>query len=320
MEEITQPTPQTPPQPKKQSGVFIGILLFLIGILVGLVIYKTMPYFGASPTPLVSPTPSAEAGDPTAQWERHIFPKMGFSLALPPKWYPHEEKSDIGGSGYESWISYPVDNPSPQAPMVEGLVANFALSTFVISNSLDQDANIRLTQPGHIEPIPEKLNSTLDGEKSIILKSPKVIQVIADHNGKRFLFQLGTDDPSLAQVFDQILSTFKFTDTTSSQQVLGIQVTQCCSCPTMIDASQIGKNGWVAYEQGKDYTAQLPKACSLPNIGACAPCLPLETKSYTCPPTGWVDCMPGPDAKPECSAEAMTWYKANCPNFKGGAL
>jgi len=77
------------------------------------------------------------------------------------------------------------------------------------------------------------------------------------------------------EIFTQILSTFKFTDSTSSQQVLGIQTNQCCSCPTMIDASQIGKNNWVTYEQGKDYAAQRPKACSSPNIGACAPCPPL---------------------------------------------
>lgn len=42
--------------------------------------------------------------------------------------------------------------------------------------------------------------------------------------------------------------------------------------------------------------------------------------TYTCPPGGWVDCMPGPDAKPECSPAAMSWYQANCPDFKGGAL
>ncbi len=44
------------------------------------------------------------------------------------------------------------------------------------------------------------------------------------------------------------------------------------------------------------------------------------TNAFTCPSGEWVNCMPGPDAKPECSTEAMAWYKANCPNFKGGAL
>ena len=53
--------------------------------------------------------------------------------------------------------------------------------------------------------------------------------------------------------------------------------------------------------------------------GICVQTVKTKTK-YTCPANGWVDCMPGPDAKPECSTEAMTWYKANCPDFKGGAL
>lgn len=68
----------------------------------------------------------------------------------------------------------------------------------------------------------------------------------------------------------------------SSQQVLGIQLTQCCSCPTIIDSSQIGKNGWITYEPGKDYTVLRPKICSSPNIGACAPCPPLETERLPC--------------------------------------
>ncbi len=44
------------------------------------------------------------------------------------------------------------------------------------------------------------------------------------------------------------------------------------------------------------------------------------TTTFSCPDNGWVDCMPGPDIKPECSTEAMMWYKNNCPNFQGAAL
>lgn len=44
--------------------------------------------------------------------------------------------------------------------------------------------------------------------------------------------------------------------------------------------------------------------------------------SYSCPTSDYVDCMPtvGGVEKTECSVAAMTWYKANCPNFKGAAL
>jgi hypothetical protein len=50
------------------------------------------------------------------------------------------------------------------------------------------------------------------------------------------------------------------------------------------------------------------------------PKTPKSPEAYTCPSNGWVDCMPGPQVKPECTPEAMSWYKTNCPNFKGGAL
>ncbi|MGA3291588.1 MAG: hypothetical protein ABSC49_00365 [Candidatus Microgenomates bacterium] len=42
---------------------------------------------------------------------------------------------------------------------------------------------------------------------------------------------------------------------------------------------------------------------------------------YTCPASGYVDCMPSGNGStnPNCSAEAMGWYKTNCPNFQGGA-
>ncbi|MFZ3068951.1 MAG: hypothetical protein WA052_01405 [Microgenomates group bacterium] len=51
---------------------------------------------------------------------------------------------------------------------------------------------------------------------------------------------------------------------------------------------------------------------------------PVSTASanFICPANGWVDCMPILDeAKTiSCSAEAMAWYKVNCPNFQGAAL
>ena len=58
MDQNTQSISQTPPPPKKQSGVFTGILLFVFGILVGLALSKTtllptlrIPYLSATPTP-----------------------------------------------------------------------------------------------------------------------------------------------------------------------------------------------------------------------------------------------------------------------------
>lgn len=42
--------------------------------------------------------------------------------------------------------------------------------------------------------------------------------------------------------------------------------------------------------------------------------------TYTCPPSGWVDCMPGPGpAKPQCQKEYLDWIKVSCPDFQGVA-
>lgn len=44
-----------------------------------------------------------------------------------------------------------------------------------------------------------------------------------------------------------------------------------------------------------------------------------KTTSYSCPANGWVNCMPilTPEAQKACSAEAVSWYQTNCPNFQG---
>jgi|GEM_PF-5212982 len=42
--------------------------------------------------------------------------------------------------------------------------------------------------------------------------------------------------------------------------------------------------------------------------------------SFACPPTKWIDCMPGPN-KPDarCDTEYLDWAQVNCPGFKGAA-
>lgn len=44
-----------------------------------------------------------------------------------------------------------------------------------------------------------------------------------------------------------------------------------------------------------------------------------DEKNFTCPKTGYIDCMPGPDKKSECNSIYLDWVKKNCPNFKGVA-
>lgn len=76
-------------------------------------------------------------------------------------------------------------------------------------------------------------------------------------------------------------TTIDITDPNSDEiiekdnEVLGIQINTCCSCPIKINSSTIGTDGWVLYEQGRDYYELLPALCKDDRAGVCAPCPPL---------------------------------------------
>jgi hypothetical protein len=43
--------------------------------------------------------------------------------------------------------------------------------------------------------------------------------------------------------------------------------------------------------------------------------------AYSCPESGWVDCMPGiGSGKPQCQKAYLDWAKVNCPDFSGVAF
>jgi hypothetical protein len=46
---------------------------------------------------------------------------------------------------------------------------------------------------------------------------------------------------------------------------------------------------------------------------------PSPVSGYVCPTNSYVDCTSGPNSgvKYECTPQALNWFKANCPNFKG---
>ncbi len=126
------------------------------------------------------------------------------------------------------------------------------------------------------------------------------------HNGRVYSIYLSERAGILSAVvnkygsiFDQVLSTFVFLDT---------------------PANSAGPCGGIAGKRcPAGFTCQMT-AIYPDAMGTCITNIP--NADYTCPTSGYVDCMPSMDAakKKTCSQEAMTWYEANCPNFKGGAL
>jgi len=111
----------------------------------------------------------------------------------------------------------------------------------------------------------------------------------------------------------------------AKNEVLGIQINTCCSCPTKVPRSLIGTDGWVIYERGKNYSKYLPEEC---NRADCQPCPPLEEENQNkidCknprPEVCTMECIENPpyicgsDGKSYCSVcqvcsdKNIAWYE-----------
>jgi len=233
----------------------MGILVFMLGIVVGLVIDKTtllsairIPYLSVAPTPFTSPKPTAEAGDPTANWKTYTDPILKFSIQYPNDMTLEIMNNDI----YLSLVSFKNNNTQ--------------FSVYVRESNVENEVKlIRAQTEGHVVTTLVKNEAfQINGINGWLLEyTPQSGNInrstlIIPNKTNVYVINAQSD------VFDQILSTFKF-----------------FGQPIVTPAA-----------------------------------------SYTCPPSGYVDCMPilTPEKQAACSKEAMTWYKSNCPDFKGGAL
>jgi hypothetical protein len=71
----------------------------------------------------------------------------------------------------------------------------------------------------------------------------------------------------------------------------------------------VGSGVWLLFNR-----VGLKIGCGGPNI------VPCSFEKFTCPSTGWVDCLPGIGSdKPQCRKDYLDWAKTNCPDFRGVA-
>ena len=250
---------------------------------------------------LITYTPAATP-DETANWKTYENQEIGFSVKYPNNFYPvkNNETNVAKFASNDSYLDFEIAKFSEYESWIKN-----------IKESLENgELNVRFQKIFDREAYLESRQSSgsIFERNIFIVNGTSVlhIKVSADENKVPEVYK------QVEQLADQILSTFKFINWEDS--VIGIQTSVCCSCPKRIPKSQTGKDGWVLYENGKDYTNLLPVCQKV----QCHPCEPIDL--YICPETGWVDCMPrGPNVgvKYECTSEAINWYKANCPNFKG---
>jgi len=173
-----------------------------------------------SVTNLPKPSPSF---DPTADWKTYTFPKIGVSLKMPDLWFVHPEEpfSETMVEGkttnttvYTTFISYPVDNSSPQV-WENGQKASITISTGTKTETLDKRSE-SYTERG-FDPLALELRKEIDGQNAIFLLDNKTMLyrvVLIDKGQTSYYISISFPNTKSAQevssVFDQILSTFKF--------------------------------------------------------------------------------------------------------------
>lgn len=213
------PPTSSPIQPAKPKGKFplaivVGVIVFLItGSIVGFLYKDQIMSIGAKPTP--TPTTSStevstKVDDPTANWTSYENIKNGYSLK-----YPSEIFARKLCPSEELLLQLKSEGVTDDTKEAETCARD---SSF--------DLEILTSVPSRQEPISDKIFTVtkneilVGGEKAIKYitthsdpessAQPWRAEVNVDHNGKRYVISFGVKDKE--DVFDQILTTFKFTD------------------------------------------------------------------------------------------------------------
>jgi len=221
---VSQPVPS--PQPKNYSNILIAILLLVIGILVGmelgeppLVSNLRTRYLGAkpTPTPLASPKPTAEAGDPTANWQTFTFEPIGHTFKYPIDWTASQCEGGIhlfvqptqrGGTSCETPPFGVVFIAFDSKPIETG----YLKSTDYI---LEEEQKITTPFGQAIKRAIKRVNEG---------PGPLNYIEITFKGTNNYYYLISTENPQYKTVIDQILSTFRFTgqsETTTTGHVSG---------------------------------------------------------------------------------------------------
>ncbi|MBI4098061.1 MAG: hypothetical protein HY426_03400 [Candidatus Levybacteria bacterium] len=201
------------------SFVAISFLVaFLIG---GFVLGKNTN----KQSPLGSPKPTAEAADPTADWQTYTSPQLGFSIKYPPNYSLKEESNPQYSPGIDLIPNDILNNSTP-------LTTTYRVSIAVVQN----DKHLSLLNPKGmfgkgplIGYVSEELGNTpvnkimLDNYEAYRVNGccGGQVGVEADiltvKNNQVFEinvapYQIEGNQNKNKQLYEQILSTFKFTE------------------------------------------------------------------------------------------------------------
>jgi hypothetical protein len=303
--QVPIPPPQPAPYPKPKHLVSsLGVLLIVVGL--ASLSFWVFKNFSASPIPKVeqvTPTPiPLDTPDPTANWK--VVTSKFWSLKVPQNWSSHkctdvDESLSVGPEIPKDIVVSKVqcEGGGFSTLTITRNSGGFSIPVSIAQNKSDPSA--------YFLTVKDKKTIQIGGQNAIIqteeaysfgpnnpVESVAVYIQKAGYTDSIIVADRSFDDPKTPpfletkKIFDQILSTFQFTDQTNPTPT-------CRPRPACLDAT--------------------PR-CMIPETSDMCP--------YSCPTNGYVDCMPIMDAVKQraCSAEAFVWYQTNCPNFKGGAL
>jgi len=245
---VDQPV-NVPPQTKSSSK-----LLVIIGVLAVLLLTLGSGYYvlqsqTQKPTPsptlvsTVSPSP-APTTDPTANWKTYKNSKYGFEVQYPTDWYAKEYQDFflLFGKSPEPKELFPLIHPWPDLYIATSTTllteqelnkSNIEQGATIEGQSLNQRKYTVTTFAG------VKANQRV-GLSSGLVDSNQITQISFNHNNYGWTISYPNTDykGNHLAIYDQILSTFKFTD----QNDLSSVTQETNGFPIFPNAEFINKN------------------------------------------------------------------------------
>lgn len=244
--EVSQPI--TTSQNNSFLVSLLSILLLVSCIIAGFFAWQTqrlVKELNKLNTTQITPTPEPQkTTDPTADWKTYTNNEYGFSFMYPPYL---ENKGNI--SGPYTGVSTAIRSFSDPATMSEG--TDMLFDGYVVYYVSDINAlNFETYLQNEKGAMDNAEYASMTGAKRVSLQN-KGVGFVTDTRGyyyfpsndnkKVVVFGYTQKNQSFKPVFDQILSTFKFTESNTSTTSLPVSCTMDAKiCP---DGSAVGRSG-----------------------------------------------------------------------------
>lgn len=269
---IPPPPPPAPPPPKNSPWMilWVGVVL-LLGIAIGLLINNkslisgfTIPGLAPTPTPTTIPTPSPTP-DPTANWKTYIDTTNGFSLKYPDTYFKFQGDPTLGffiatsatqgGNGpkflpnkNDVWLGESTLKTANYSNLntLDQYITSIAIYENPIKTSITMDGvnAYKIVYSSQVYCAGNSC-STIYGYDELVLK-----------NGNIYVVTMSSGDKSTldnnANLFDQILSTFKFTDTKGASPLTSPSASTTPEATYVPSNILVLFNAGVTYKQAKD--------------------------------------------------------------------